>query len=206
MNAQFATGAPGSEPSARQRHVMAVAVTVGRCTRRISAGRASATAAPSCRSAATPPHRKCSCWSAARRCSTSATDHARLVDQPERRRRDGHHAEPAADPRQGARHHLDVRLGPGRRHQAATKSTVRRDLSQLGEQLKQLFPGEPISVHSNGKDVVHLRHRRPASTSSKRRLKSRPAMSRRRRTSSTCCAAGRRGDAIRCCCACASPK
>jgi pilus assembly protein CpaC len=31
---------------------------------------------------------------------------------------------------------------------------VRRDLSQLGEQLKQLFPGEPISIHSNGKDVV----------------------------------------------------
>jgi pilus assembly protein CpaC len=31
---------------------------------------------------------------------------------------------------------------------------VRRDLSQLGEQMKQLFPGEPISIHSNGKDVV----------------------------------------------------
>jgi pilus assembly protein CpaC len=31
---------------------------------------------------------------------------------------------------------------------------VRRDLSQLGEQLKQLFPGEPIAIHSNGKDVV----------------------------------------------------
>jgi pilus assembly protein CpaC len=31
---------------------------------------------------------------------------------------------------------------------------VRRDLSQLGEQLKQLFPGEPIGIHSNGKDVV----------------------------------------------------
>ena len=31
---------------------------------------------------------------------------------------------------------------------------VRRDLSQLGEQMKQLFPGEPIDVHSNGKDVV----------------------------------------------------
>ena len=31
---------------------------------------------------------------------------------------------------------------------------VRRDLSQLGEQLKQLFPGEPIEIHSNGKDVV----------------------------------------------------
>jgi pilus assembly protein CpaC len=31
---------------------------------------------------------------------------------------------------------------------------VRRDLSQLTEQMKQLFPGEPISVVSNGKDVV----------------------------------------------------
>ena len=31
---------------------------------------------------------------------------------------------------------------------------VRRDLSQLVEQMKQLFPGEPITVHSNGKDVV----------------------------------------------------
>src|SRR6478672_266449 len=31
---------------------------------------------------------------------------------------------------------------------------VRRDLSQLVDQVKQLFPGEPISVHSNGKDVV----------------------------------------------------
>jgi len=31
---------------------------------------------------------------------------------------------------------------------------VRRDLSQLVDQVKQLFPGEAISVHSNGKDVV----------------------------------------------------
>lgn len=31
---------------------------------------------------------------------------------------------------------------------------VRRDLSELLQQVKQLFPGEPISVHSNGKDVV----------------------------------------------------
>ncbi len=31
---------------------------------------------------------------------------------------------------------------------------VRRDLSQLGEQMKQLFPGEAIGIHSNGKDVV----------------------------------------------------
>ncbi|MEO6213708.1 MAG: pilus assembly protein N-terminal domain-containing protein, partial [Vicinamibacterales bacterium] len=31
---------------------------------------------------------------------------------------------------------------------------VRRDLSQLVEQVKQLFPGEPISVAGNGKDVV----------------------------------------------------
>jgi pilus assembly protein CpaC len=31
---------------------------------------------------------------------------------------------------------------------------VRRDLSQLVDQVRQLFPGEPISVHSNGKDVV----------------------------------------------------
>jgi pilus assembly protein CpaC len=31
---------------------------------------------------------------------------------------------------------------------------VKRDLSQLGEQMKQLFPGEPIGIHSNGKDVV----------------------------------------------------
>ena len=31
---------------------------------------------------------------------------------------------------------------------------VTRDLSQLVVQMQQLFPGEPISVHSNGKDVV----------------------------------------------------
>ena len=31
---------------------------------------------------------------------------------------------------------------------------VRRDLSELVQQVKQLFPGEPITVHSNGKDVV----------------------------------------------------
>jgi pilus assembly protein CpaC len=31
---------------------------------------------------------------------------------------------------------------------------VTRDLSQLVVQMEQLFPGEPISVHSNGKDVV----------------------------------------------------
>jgi pilus assembly protein CpaC len=31
---------------------------------------------------------------------------------------------------------------------------VTRDLSQLVEQMRQLFPGESISVHSNGKDVV----------------------------------------------------
>jgi pilus assembly protein CpaC len=31
---------------------------------------------------------------------------------------------------------------------------VRRDLSQLIEQMKQLFPGEPISVTGSGKDVV----------------------------------------------------
>jgi pilus assembly protein CpaC len=31
---------------------------------------------------------------------------------------------------------------------------VRRDLSELVQQVKQLFPGEPISVYSNGKDVV----------------------------------------------------
>ncbi len=31
---------------------------------------------------------------------------------------------------------------------------VRRDLSALGEQLRGLFPGEPIGVHGSGKDVV----------------------------------------------------
>ena len=31
---------------------------------------------------------------------------------------------------------------------------VRRDLSELLQQVKQLFPGEPIAVHSNGTDVV----------------------------------------------------
>ena len=31
---------------------------------------------------------------------------------------------------------------------------VRRDLSALVEQVKQLFPGEPISVIGSGKDVV----------------------------------------------------
>lgn len=31
---------------------------------------------------------------------------------------------------------------------------VRRDLSALGEQLRQLFPGEPIAVVGSGKDVV----------------------------------------------------
>jgi pilus assembly protein CpaC len=32
--------------------------------------------------------------------------------------------------------------------------SVRRDLSQLGDQVRQLFPGEPITVTGNGKDVV----------------------------------------------------
>jgi pilus assembly protein CpaC len=32
--------------------------------------------------------------------------------------------------------------------------SVRRDLSALGEQMRQLFPGEPVSVAGNGKDVV----------------------------------------------------
>jgi pilus assembly protein CpaC len=31
---------------------------------------------------------------------------------------------------------------------------VRRDLSALGDQLRALFPGEPIGVHGSGKDVV----------------------------------------------------
>jgi pilus assembly protein CpaC len=31
---------------------------------------------------------------------------------------------------------------------------VRRDLSQLAEQMRQLFPGEPIGVAGNGRDVV----------------------------------------------------
>jgi pilus assembly protein CpaC len=31
---------------------------------------------------------------------------------------------------------------------------VRRDLSALGDQLRSLFPGEPIGVHGSGKDVV----------------------------------------------------
>src|ERR1041385_90209 len=31
---------------------------------------------------------------------------------------------------------------------------LRRDLSQLVEQMKQLFPGEPISIAGSGKDVV----------------------------------------------------
>ena len=31
---------------------------------------------------------------------------------------------------------------------------VRRDLSELLQQVKALFPGEPIDIHSNGKDVV----------------------------------------------------
>ena len=32
--------------------------------------------------------------------------------------------------------------------------TVRRDLSSLVDYLKQLFPGEPITVIGSGKDVV----------------------------------------------------
>jgi pilus assembly protein CpaC len=42
------------------------------------------------------------------------------------------------------------RAGSIRRYEVV----VTRDLSQLGVQLQQLFPGEPISVTSNGKDVV----------------------------------------------------
>ena len=37
---------------------------------------------------------------------------------------------------------------------SATKSSSAATSSQLAEQMKQLFPGEPIEVHSNGKDVV----------------------------------------------------
>src|SRR5207253_511170 len=42
------------------------------------------------------------------------------------------------------------RAGAIRRYEVV----VQRDLSRLGEQLHQLFPGESISVQSNGKDVV----------------------------------------------------
>jgi pilus assembly protein CpaC len=37
---------------------------------------------------------------------------------------------------------------------ATYEVNVRRDLSQLVEQMKQLFPGEPITVTGSGKDVV----------------------------------------------------
>jgi len=42
------------------------------------------------------------------------------------------------------------RAGAIRRYEV----TVRRDLSQLEAQMRQLFPGEPITVASNGKDVI----------------------------------------------------
>ena len=40
--------------------------------------------------------------------------------------------------------------GASRRYEV----NVRRDLSALKQQVKQLFPGEPITVHGSGKDVV----------------------------------------------------
>ena len=60
----------------------------------------------------------------------------------------------AADPRQDARHDLDVRLGPRRRASSATRSTCARPERAASQQMKQLFPGEPIAVPGNGKDVV----------------------------------------------------
>ena len=84
--------------------------------------------------------------------------------------------------------------------------TVARDLSRLATQVRDLFPGERISVEGNGRSIVvagmrvHEVHRREGAS------KSRPATSPRRKTSSTCCRCRMPAPAIRCCCRCASPR
>ena len=83
-----------------------------------------------------------------------AADHARLADQPRRRRRDGHLAERAAAQRQGAGHDFDVRVGSRRRLAPLRDHRAARSRRKLTDQLSQLLPGETIKAESNGKNIV----------------------------------------------------
>jgi len=82
---------------------------------------------------------------------------------------------------------------------------VRRDLTILVEQMKQLFPGENITVAGSGKDVV-ISGTVTRSTSSRRRATLPVDSSRRKKTSSTCCSSRKAWLRTRSCSACALPK
>ena len=66
----------------------------------------------------------------------------------------GHAAQPAADPGQGAGHDLDVRVGSRRRDAHATTSRSNATCRGSPQQVRELFPGEPITVEGNGKSIV----------------------------------------------------
>ncbi len=83
--------------------------------------------------------------------------------------------------------------------------TVQRDLALLSDQLKQLFPSEPISVQANGKNVVLT-----GSVSSKdiieKAVNVPRATSTRRKKSPRCCSSARERRPTRCCSASGSPR
>ena len=95
--------------------------------------------------------------------------------------------QPAAGPRQGAGHDLDVRLGSQRRASRRYEVVVQRDLASCSEQMKQLFPGEEIAVTSNGKDVVLSGTVSSKDVDGQGRRTWPRATSTRTKTSSTCC-------------------
>ena len=61
--------------------------------------------------------------------------------------------QPTADPRQGAGT-ISMFVWDGPAASSATRSSSSATSGSCSDQVKQLFPGEPIAVHSNGKDVV----------------------------------------------------
>ena len=82
--------------------------------------------------------------------------------------------------------------------------TVARDLSRLTTQVRDLFPGERISVEGNGRSIVMAGI---VSTKfiAEKAVEVAAGYVPRRKTSSTCCRC-RRVPAIRCSCRCALPR
>ena len=135
--------------------------------------------------------RRCGCWSAARRSSTSASPIARVSLT----------SADVADAMVTSPNQLLVngkmpgtismfvwdRAGGIRRYEVV----VQRDLARLNEQMKQLFPGESIDAQSNGTIDRALGLGVEQGRRSRRRSTSPPATSRRRTRSSTCCRCAR---------------
>ena len=93
-----------------------------------------------------------SCPSAAPRSSPWATDHARLADDPQHRRRHGHLAVAASAAPKGARHHPPSFVWDCGGGISRYEVVVQRDLNALSARLKHLFPGEEITRGEHGKD------------------------------------------------------